>query len=239
MKIAICDDEQIFVESLTKSVKERFEKHKCEYEIFSCNCGDKLIEMCKRHNLDVIFLDIAMPGFDGFKTAEEIQKIRENIVLVFISSNEAMVFSSYEYKPFWFIPKTQMELLDIVIDKIVYKHISDDKKEIVVPIIMGNEVVEINLNLITYFSTDDHYIKFANKHGKVSNIYRCKLDDIEKQLNKYMFIRIHNRYLVNCRMVSLIKNSTCILLNDEKLPVSRSKIAETKEIFQDYLRSIR
>ena len=98
MKIAICDDEQIFVDSLTKAVQEKFNKHKVECEIISCTRGDKLVELCKRHNLDVIFLDIAMPGLDGFKTPEEIQKIRENIVLVFISANDAMVFSSYEYK---------------------------------------------------------------------------------------------------------------------------------------------
>ena len=55
MKIAICDDEQIFVDSLTKTVQEKFNKHKVECEIISCTRGDKLIELCKRHNFGCDF----------------------------------------------------------------------------------------------------------------------------------------------------------------------------------------
>ena len=65
------------------------------------------------------------------------------------------------------------------------------------------------------------------------------LEQIEKQLSKYWFARIHNRYLVNCRMISSIEKNSCKLLNGEELPVSRAKMAHTKEMFQSYLRSTR
>ncbi len=239
MKIAICDDEKIYIDTISSYLNKISKKHNKECDIFTCNRGDMLIEMCGKQIFDAVFLDVSMQGTNGFETAERLLKIRNNMPVIFVSNEEALVFSSYEYKPFWFVPKSQIAMLETVTDKLFEKLDADLSENTEVAInIENNKVIEINLKEVSYFKTDDHYIKFIYKDKSASKSYRNKMDNIELQLAKYYFARIHSRYLVNCRVISELGKNSCKLINGEELPVSRARMSYTKETFQNYLRSI-
>lgn len=240
MNIAICDDERVFIEEISQRLSKVSKKRNIDCNLFTCQRGDALIELCKKENISAVFLDISMPGIDGFSTAKKLLETRKNLIIVFVSSKESMVFSSYEYNPFWFVPKSRISMLEIVIEKLFDKIDNDISESTYVNINVENKkVIEINLVEAAYFKTDDHYLCLINKNNVCSQSFRYKLDNIETQLSKYWFVRVHSRYLVNCRMISSISGSDCILTNNEKIPISRSKATHTKEIFQNYLRSIR
>ncbi len=240
MKIAICDDEKIFLEKISSVIRNVAIKYNKNCNILKYNDGETLINYCKKENVDAVFLDISMPGIDGFETADTLIKLKNNIIIIFVSSNEGMVFSSYEYKPFWFVPKSQICMLESVIDKLFIKLENEENKNIDIVInIEANKVIKINLNEVTYFKTNDHYIKIFYKDRKESNYFRNKLNNIRIQLMDKWFVRVHNRYLVNCRMISTIGKNECVLINGEHIPVSRTNMENTKECFQNYLRSLR
>ncbi len=240
MRIAICDDEQVFIDRISSCLASVAVKHQQKYEIKQCHRGDALIELAKKEKLDVVFLDISMPGINGFETADKLLKLQQNINIIFVSSNERMVFSSYDYKPFWFVPKSQLSMLEIVIHKLFNKIKNEEQKNIHIVInIEPNKVKEIKLDEAAYFRTDDHYVRIHNKDKRISDLYRNKLDNIESQLENQWFIRVHNRYLINCRMIALIEKNECVLINGERIPISRANMSKTKECFQNYLRSIR
>lgn len=240
MKIAICDDEKLYIDTVSSYVNEISKKHNKKCDIFTCCRGEALVDIYEKEVFDAIFLDISMPGIDGFKTAEQLLKIRKNTVVIFVSSKETMVFSSYEYKPFWFIPKSQIKMLEIVIEKLFKKLDADVNENTLITInIENNKILEVDLGKIAYFKTEDHYVQLFYKDRTSSISYRNKIDNIETDLSSYKFARIHNRYLVNCRMISEIEKNSCKLINGEELPISRAKMAHTKEMFQNYLRSIR
>lgn len=210
-----------------------------ECSIFACRRGSELLALCEKEIIDAVFLDIAMPGFNGFETAKHLSEIRKNMIIVFVSSLEGCVYSSYEYSPFWFVRKSDMKLLKKVSQKVIEKVVSERKETVALPVKAGKRIVEVDFGKTAYFKTDDHYVKIMYKNKEFSQSYRDKLDNIEAQLKEYRFVRCHNRFLVNVRMISYIENSSCTLINGEQLPVSRSKLTETKEAFQNYLRSIR
>ncbi len=240
MKIAICDDEQVFIEKISTYIEEQSKLHNKQCDILRCHRGDKLIDLCQKEKVDAVFLDISMPGLNGFETAEKILGVWKNIVIVFVSSKEKMVYSSYEYKPFWFVPKSQISMLKIVIKKLFDKiECEENDIQYVNVNVENNRVIEIDVKNALYFKTSDHYIRIVNKENETSKSYRNKLDNIEEQLSKHWFTRVHSRYLINCRMISTIEKTFCTLISGEKIPISRSKMAHTKEIFQNYLRSIR
>lgn len=240
MRIAICDDERIYIDTISFYLNKISSKNNKKCDIITCQRGEALIDLCGKEKIDAVFLDISMPGINGFETAEQLLKIRKNLIIVFVSSKESMVFSSYEYKPFWFVPKSQIAMLEIVINKLFEKLDAESTENTLVTInVENNKVIEINLKELAYFKTDDHYIQLAMKDKTYSISYRNKIDNIEEQLSKYWFVRIHNRYLVNCRLISGIENNLCKLINGEEIPISRAKMQQTKEVFQNYLRSIR
>lgn len=239
MRVAICDDEPIFVSELKEMLEQEFRRHGEKCEIVTSNRGEKLLEACMREKIDAVFLDIAMPGFDGFYTAAQLRKIREDIMIVFVSSKETTVFDTYEYNPIWFVPKKQMNLLKRAVDKIIDKSRKNNEQMSFQQVEMGNEVVEIDIRTIRYFKTDGHYINYYQKDGKKSKSFRCQLSDIEVQLEALWFVKTHNRYLVNLRAARCIEKNDIILHNEEVIPISRSQMNIVKEKFQDYYRSIR
>lgn len=198
-----------------------------------------LLKNVRPNILTRFFLDIALPGFNGLETAERLLEIQKDAVLVFVSNQESMVFSSYEYHPFWFVPKSQMKLLEIVTEKVIEKIDSCKNEVLKKQITMEKKLVEVNFHEIAYFENSDHYVRLVSKSGEVSNSYREKLGSVEAQLKENWFVRCHSRYLVNCRMISYIEASACELLNHEKIPISRKRMNCTKTMFQEYLRSIR
>ncbi len=238
--IAICDDEKIFIDRISMCVQSAIKKQGLRCSIYNCENGIELIKLCEEKKIDAVFLDIAMPGIDGFETAEKLLKIRSSLIIVFVSGQETMVFSSYEYKPFWFVPKSQLSMLEIVVNKLIRKIEAQISEYPIVAInVENNKMIEIDVREIAYFKTDDHYLRLISRDGSESKSYRCKLDFIEQQLAEKWFVRIHSRYLVNCRMISLIEKNTCILVNDEHIPISRANMATTKDVFQRFLRSRR
>ena len=71
--------------------------------------GESGIKIAKVKNYDLITIDIDMPGIDGFKTTEEILKLKPNQKILFISSKyneinlakaEAMGIKHFLPKPF-------------------------------------------------------------------------------------------------------------------------------------------
>ncbi len=241
MRIAICDDEKTFITRVYERITALSKSKNIDSDIQTFNTGTKLIEACKKEKFDAVFLDIAMPENDGFDIAKELVKICPDINLAFVSSQESLVFSSYEYSPLWFVPKSQLQLLETAINKIISK-IEAKKAANISPSVKmeKNTIIKLDLKEIAYIKSTAHYLNIYYIDKKdASQSYRNSLDKIEEQLKDCYFVRCHNRYLVNCRNISTIQSNFCILHSEERIPISRNKMAATKSCFQNYLRSMK
>lgn len=236
MRIAICDDEKYFVDEITKQLKTVFPAE-YQIELIQCKDGLELMRYCDFHRIDAAILDISMPEMDGFEVARKLQKKDEDIALLFVSSKEELVFRSYEYHPFWFVPKSQLITLPDVLQKFVDKLIERETKTDCLKLSIHKKMVDIDVRTLLYFESNRHYLFMVATDGKQR--FREKLNEVEKQLKEHQFIRCHVGYLVNCRMISEIEKNDLVLSNGTQIPISRNKMAETKHAFQAYLRSER
>lgn len=239
MRIIICDDEVIFSKKLKETLRCQFNSYNVNCEINIVNDGNSLLQLCKSRKMDVVFLDIMMPGIDGYQTAEKLRAIRKDIMIVFISNNDSAFCRSYQYNPVWFVPKTQMQWITWAVKKIIEKYRECENEASCVTLKIENKNVEFDLQNIKYFKTDGHYIRYKCSDETESLSYRCKLSDIEEQLKMDWFVKVHNRYLVNLRAVRNISEKELLLNDGEIIPVSRNRKSEVKDKFQDYLRSVR
>ena len=67
-KVLLVDDEKDFVEMLSLRLQETGEK------VFSAYSGKACLEILEETDMDVVILDIKMPGMDGMETLKEIKK---------------------------------------------------------------------------------------------------------------------------------------------------------------------
>ena len=80
--IMLVDDEVSFVETLAKRLDKR------NFETISAFSGQECLETLKTHqNLDVIVLDVKMPGMDGLETLKEIREAFPLIEVIMLTGH--------------------------------------------------------------------------------------------------------------------------------------------------------
>ena len=99
MKIAICDDQQVFIDRLKNLITYE------EAEIYVFNSGDKLL--MSDINFDIILLDIEMPGTDGLSVAAKLYQRNRKTLLLFITSHREYSTKGYEFRAFRYVLKSE------------------------------------------------------------------------------------------------------------------------------------
>ena len=67
--IMLVDDEVAFVETMEKRLKKR------KYDVVTAHNGQEALDALEKNkNVDVIILDVKMPGMDGIETLKEVKR---------------------------------------------------------------------------------------------------------------------------------------------------------------------
>ncbi len=80
-KVLLVDDEKDFVEMLSLRLQETGEK------VFSAHSGKACLEILGETDIDVVILDIKMPGMDGMETLKEIKKRHPLVEVIMLTGH--------------------------------------------------------------------------------------------------------------------------------------------------------
>ena len=97
--VLLVDDEVPFVNTMTKRLEKR------ELIVLKAHSGQEALEALAKHqNIDVVILDVKMPGMDGIETLGEIKKVYPLIEVIMLTGHatvetaiEGMKFGAYDY----------------------------------------------------------------------------------------------------------------------------------------------
>jgi DNA-binding NtrC family response regulator len=79
--IMLVDDEEDFVEMLSLRLKETGEN------VLAAYSGRQCLEILEKAEIDVIILDIKMPGMDGIETLKEIKKSHPLVEVIMLTGH--------------------------------------------------------------------------------------------------------------------------------------------------------
>ena len=124
--IAVCDDNFQFAQLLKQYLQKL-----CTHSIPSrvdCriapifNSGAEVLEYLQSNTIDILFLDIDMPHTNGFELAKILCDIYPSTIIIFVSSYEEFVYSSFEFCPFSFLRKAHLSKeLDVTFQRVIEK----------------------------------------------------------------------------------------------------------------------
>ena len=228
MRIAVCDDEEIFQQQLRTMIDKICNSMDVIIDVFSE--GHKLLERFDKTPYDILFLDIEMPAMDGLTLAKKLRERSEEVFLVFLTSHVEYALEGYEVNALRYLTKPIKE------DKLreVLKYVLE-KNSMKRQLMIRSEGEELCLGVsdIRYLEAQNQYLMIHTKQE--DHLIRASLGDYEEQLKNDGFFRIHRSFLVSLSCVKKISGSDVILDNNKVLPISRSNIKPLKEALYTYL----
>lgn len=217
LTIGICDDEEKLRRALRSVVERCLQLMGCEYRILEVSCGTALTEGTASEGMDILFLDIEMPGLSGMDTAKRLRERGGQMIIIFVTAYPDFVFQGYEVHAFHYIlkPYKEQKIAEVLrqalgeLERTAEQYLAVEQK---------SRTLRLPLKEVLLLRSDKRKVLAVTERETVD--FYGKLDEVEKTLPDYFF-RIHNRYIVNLHFVTAVEKERCYL-GQESYPVSRA-----------------
>lgn len=233
LRIAICDDRREDVNRIITVLNNSFRQidnsvRVCYSKFYD---GEKLYEMSRKETYHLIFLDIEMPGLDGFELADRLYPHRPQTYLIFVSVHESFVFDSSEFMPLWFVRKSNLErdmfrAIRKYFQVTAYTRVNYRMRE-------GFGYRNLPIKDILYIEGSGHNLIIQLIDGSRLEKYGS-LKSMEEELAKSHFLRIHKNYLVNQEYIKEVGRREVYLKNKIILEMGRDRRTAIREAMQQF-----
>lgn len=211
----IVDDELI----ARKSLERLCSKSEALHIVKICENATEALEYLEENPVDLIFLDVEMPGLSGIELMDHLA-VLPNIILT--TSKTDYAFEAYQYqvvdylkKPITF-PRFE-QAVQKVIEIELRKQPQGDSTDIYLR--ENGRYVRVPINDILYVENAGDYVCIRTE--KKSHIVHGTIKSIDSKLNHEQFMKVHRSYIVNLEKIVDIEDSTLVIA-DKVIPISRA-----------------
>lgn len=204
--------------------------------------GDSGKAMIETFRPDVVFLDIEMPGTNGFDMLNNLNE--KNFHLIFTTAYNQYAIKAIKFAAFDYLLKPiDIEELKAAISRIPNIKPNDVSGQLEVLAINAQKNIKnfnriaiptldglsfFNTNELIHLDADSNYtLLYFTDDRKI--LASRTLKEFEDQLGEEQFIRLHNSHLVNINFISRYikgEGGQVVLANGKVIDVSRRKKAE-------------
>ena len=219
MKCIAVDDEKYVLDLLVDNIQ----KVPFLQLVSRCRNALEAAEVLHREPVDLIFLDIQMPGLNGLQFIKTL--LQPQMIIFFTSYSEHAVEGfelnavDYLLKPVSF--ERFMKACNKAYERFSLQQktpVKDDKPGYFFVYVEYNQV-KITVEEILYIEGMKDYAKIYLSSSNRPVITKMSLKNIEEKLSGYRFVRIHKSYIVSADKVTAIKRDLICIGNTE-LPLS-------------------
>lgn len=237
MKILIVDDEPP-ARSRLKSLVNDLQAGEV---IAEASNGKMALEVCQRQQVDIVLLDIRMPGMDGIETANHLTKLDNAPAIVFTTAYDEYALQAFDAHAIDYLLKPiRKERLQQALEKAhklspaqntAIEDANKNSPQYISARVQGGLKL-IDIEDVIYFYAEHKYVTVFHKQGQV--LIEDSLKSLEQKYTD-RFIRIHRNALVATQQLQELQRSNnghfSLLLKEipQKLDVSRRHLPMVKK----------
>jgi two-component system, LytTR family, response regulator len=237
IKTLVVDDELPARRKIISFLKEREEN----YEIYDASNGIEAVEKIKSIDLDLVLLDIQMPGMNGFEVIEHIG-VGKMPNVIFITAFDQYALDAFDVNAIDYLLKPFDQnrfhrALDRFFEKTALKNTRKNEYERLLNEINrtrnyterflvnhASKYFFVPVDEIIYVSSEEKYVSLHTKSG--IHLLRDTMNSMEEKLSHENFIRVHRCFIVNISQIQEMQPWThgdyiILLKNGEKISMSR------------------
>ncbi len=113
IRVLIVDDEERFRATATANLQKR------GFEITAVGSGDEAIEVIQKDEIDVVVLDVMMPGMDGNETLLKIKMLKPDLEVIMLTGHGTIQSALKGWRDQVFTYLTKPCDIDILAEKIL------------------------------------------------------------------------------------------------------------------------
>ena len=237
MKALLIDDERLARQEL-KNLLSAYPEIQIVGEAANAEAA---IESIRQLKPDVIFLDIQMPGKNGFELLEEISGLPE---VVFVTAYDEYAIRAFEVNALDYLLKpVQPNRLAETVKKILHRDsaLPAEAKEQTQPLNDNDQVFVkdgekcwfVKLSDIRLFESEGNYVRVHFEKNRP--LILRSLNNLDERLNNRTFFRASRKHIINLKWVESIENwfnggLMVKLRGGEQVEISRRQAAKLKDM---------
>jgi two-component system, LytTR family, response regulator len=243
IKAFVIDDDVFICKELSASLAKLFGNEIIVLNEF--HSAEEALPYFQNEYPDLLFLDIQMPGMNGFQLLDQLDTRRLNVIFItafdryaiqairysaldyllkpIVPDELKMALERYKLRTGFTLSKTKLETLKHNIAQ------KDEKNlQLIIPTKQGE--YQFLANDIIRCDADSNYTQIFLKNKK-KFLASKTLSDIEEMLSDAYFIRVHKSHLVNLDHISsLTSNDELILSDGSTVGISRRRLQEVRDL---------
>jgi two-component system LytT family response regulator len=232
MRALIVDDERLARNELNRLL-EKFPEIDVVGEASN---GKEAIEKIEELNPDLVFLDIQMPGMNGFEVLEHLRVVPN---VIFVTAYDEYALKAFEVNALDYVLKpVELTRLEKAIEKVLLEteNVSSEEKlslDSQIFIKDGEKCWFVKLEKVRMFESEGNYVRlyFENSRPMILK----SLNNLEKRLSEQEFFRISRKYIINLNWIEKVEawfngGLRVTLKSGEKLEISRRQTSRFKEL---------
>ncbi len=219
MRIAVCEDEDIYLNLLSDRVREYFECKKINIELATFRDGAPLLHvMGEGQRFELIFLDLQLEDSDGMEVAAKIRELDKQVALIFVTGIENRAVEGYTVAALDYVVKSKLaERLSGVLERYMQMlpqrilAISDGQADTqIVPLVD-----------IVWIESEGRGTRIHTEEGEYSS--NSSIGKLAQGLPEGEFVEVHKSVFVRIDAIKRIGQDTIQMNNGASLPMSRRK----------------
>jgi two-component system LytT family response regulator len=241
----IVDDEQLARELILEYL-ENFP----EIEVIDqCDNGEEAIHKINELHPDILFLDVQMPGCNGFEVLENLNKVP---LIIFSTAHSQYALKAFEVSAVDYLlkPYSEERFNRAVVSAMKKDHRYEEMSDKIISLMnmvqqsqnqsplkrlfvkLNDRVVPVDVSTIEWLEAQDDYTRL-HTHDR-SYLVGQTLTNILAMLDPGLFFRIHRSSVVNLHYIKEIVKSfkgnyQVHMASGAKLPVGRTRLKQLKE----------
>ena len=231
LKIAVCDDEQTYLDKTRAMLEQYAAEHDVEITAEAISNPSALldsIEAGERH--DIYLLDIYMPGVSGMSVATDLRSkgVRSPIIFLTSSTEHAVEAFGVDATHYLLKPYTQQNFF-AAMDKAMQSISAHAEESIVLKI--GGEYRNVTVDRIMYCEAAGNYQRLWMKDGD-SLLVRMTASELYDLLESFgCFHRCGRAYILNLNHVKKVTANSAVLKTGAERPLPRGTVIPLRNAF--------
>jgi DNA-binding LytR/AlgR family response regulator len=176
-----------------------------------CTDAIQALEVLQEKSIDLIFLDIHLPGLKGL---DFLKTLKNPPAVIITTAYHEYALQGYE-----------LNVVDYLLKPIEFKRFLEAVNKVKTPAQPRKETISIHsdkktviipLNEILFIESQKEYISIQTTSGK--HISKYALSKIEEELNPEKFLRVHRSFIVAIEQIKAF-NATAIEIPGKSIPI--------------------